>query len=56
MQKVALTRDWFGRTNPNSYPTHGFFPVWPLLLVTLAGANNEKIQYFESKIFLKIFY
>jgi hypothetical protein len=37
MQKVAQTRDWFGREDPNKYPTQGFFPVWPLLLVTIAG-------------------
>ncbi len=37
LQKVALNRDWFGRENPNTYPTHGFFPVWPLLLITIAG-------------------
>jgi hypothetical protein len=37
MQKVALTRDWFGREDPNNYPARGFFPVWPFLLLTIAG-------------------
>lgn len=34
---ISLTRDWLGRENPDSYPTHGFFPVWAFALLIISG-------------------
>jgi len=47
MQKVALNRDWFGRDSPNTNPTYGFYPVWPVLLIRISGFNKiSRLQYF----------
>jgi hypothetical protein len=39
---VALTRDHFGRTDPDAL-LHGFFPVWAVIQFLIAGKFlNEK--------------
>jgi hypothetical protein len=41
-QIISLTRDWLGRENPDTYPTHGFFPVWAVGLLMIAGKIRIK--------------
>ncbi len=34
---IALTRDWLAREDPDQTPFYGFFPVWPAMLMVIAG-------------------
>ena len=43
-ENIALTRDWLGRENPDKTPFYGFFPVWPAMLMAIAG----KFMLFKS--------
>lgn len=45
---ISLKRDYFGRTNPDRYPSDGFFPIWVFFLLVLSGkhfikSNNQII-------------
>jgi hypothetical protein len=34
---ISLTRDWWGRDNPDETPGYGFFPVWAFALICLSS-------------------
>jgi len=36
-EKIALTRDWLAREDPDSTPFHGFFSVWPVVTLSISG-------------------